>query len=303
MGSIGAPRVSVNMPVYDAETYLDAAIRSIRDQTFSDFELIAIDDGSKDGSLAILERHERMDPRIRVITRENRGISRTRNEALFESQGEYVAVMDADDISLPQRFEEQVAFLDANPECIAVGTRVLLIDSSGAPIREMSEETDHDRIDQAHLSGHGGAITNPSAMMRRAPLIAIGGYRQELEAAEDVDVFLRLAEIGRVANLPTLLHQYRQHLSSFCYTHRKHAARDLRCVLRDAYERRNLTIPEKLGRSSVDLHVCAHYRRWAWWALNAGHHGTARKYAWFALRRCPWSLESWRAFYCTVRGY
>lgn len=298
------PIVSVHMPVFNAQRYLAEAVESVLGQTFPHFEFIIIDDGSTDGSGAILEHYAARDSRIRLTRRENRGITRTRNEALQQARGEFFAVMDADDISLPQRFARQVAYFTEHPECVALGTRVLLIDADGAPMREMSELTAHADIDREHLAGAGGAITHPSAMMRRAALVEIGGYRDAFQTAEDLDVFLRLAERGEMANLPDVLLHYRQHVQSTCHTRRQRVVEDNRAVVAEARQRRRLA-PETNGHSTLpaDDSAAAHHRKWAWWALAAGHHGTARKHAWNALRLAPLSGASWRAWLCALRGH
>ncbi len=125
--------VSVIMPVYNGERYLEAAVESILNQTFSDFEFIITDDGSTDTSLALLRRYANRDPRIRLISRPNTGYVKALIEAVPLAKGKYIARMDADDISLPERFERQVRFLEQNPDYAVVGSKVLLIDSDGAP--------------------------------------------------------------------------------------------------------------------------------------------------------------------------
>ena len=114
--------------------------------------------------------------------------------------------MDCDDICFPQRFEKQIAYLDSHPDCVAVGSRILLIDTEGLPICEFIDELTHDEIDTKHLSGVGGCqICHPSATMRREAVVRAGKYREGYAPAEDLDLFLRLAEIGKLANLPDIL--------------------------------------------------------------------------------------------------
>ena len=105
------PIISVVMPVYNGEKYLDESIQSILNQTYKDFELIIINDGSADNSLEIIEKYKQLDKRIVVISRENKGLIKSLNEAIEQSKGSYIARMDADDISLPTRFEEQLKFM------------------------------------------------------------------------------------------------------------------------------------------------------------------------------------------------
>jgi len=204
---------------------------------------------------------------------------------------------------LPERFERQVAYFRAHDDCVALGSRVLLIDADGAPIREMSEVESHEEIDALHLSGRGGAITHPASMMRRQALVDIGGYREAFETAEDLDVFLRLAERGKVANLPEVLLDYRQHVSSACHTRQVRVQQDNRAVVAEAHSRRGLNTPNSPGNGAhVNQSPAEHHRKWAWWALEAGHVATARKHAWAAVRCSPFSSSGWRAVFCALRG-
>jgi glycosyltransferase involved in cell wall biosynthesis len=302
--SATVPRVSVHMPVYNSERYLDEAVGSIRAQTFEDWELIVIDDGSTDGSLAVLERHADADPRVRLANRENRGIGVTRNECLSLARGEFFAAMDSDDISHPERLERQVEYLDNHHDCVAVGTRVRLIDPDGSEIRDWSEFVTHEEIDRAHLAGHGGAMTHPASMFRRQALVDLGGYRSELDPAEDFDLFLRLGEVGKLHNLPEVHFSYRQHLQSA--GHARHACQRAGFwrAIQEAHERRGLPIPQlpAVGDEKIATPAEIH-RKWTWWALKGRHVGTARKHAWYAVRSAPASSENWRALYCALRGY
>src|ERR1700726_1508117 len=120
------PTISVLMPVYNAERYVAEAVESILSQTFADFEFIIIDDGSKDRSLAILEEYAARDPRIRLVSRPNTGIVKALNQGLALASGELVARMDADDIAMPERLAKQRDYLADHPECVMVGSRVLV---------------------------------------------------------------------------------------------------------------------------------------------------------------------------------
>jgi glycosyltransferase involved in cell wall biosynthesis len=297
------PAVSVVIPVYNGERYLASAMDSILAQSFGDFEIILVDDGSTDRTMEIVHLYRKKAAgRLRtVITRPNKGIVVSLNEGVDECRGEFIARMDADDISRPERFMLQVQYLSENPECVLVGSRVLLIDPEGAPIREWVSELTHDEIDSAHLNRQW-PVVHPSVMMRRQPLQQLGGYRQQYETLEDLDLFLRLAEVGRLANLPQVLLDYRQHFSSICHTRsgQQSAIRD--AILRETCQRRGLpplsAVAPPPERAQVDCH-----RLWGWWALNAGHVDTARKHARATLSRAPLSLESWRLAYCAVRGH
>ena len=164
------------MPVYNGERFLAEAMNSVRASIFSDFELLVLDDGSTDGSLAIAQQVAALDARIRCVALSHGGIASVRNAALREARGEYIANLDSDDVTFPDRFARQVRYLDAHPECVAVGSRVLVIDSAGAPKSIVIRTFTHDEIDRWPLNGLGGGIFNPTAMFRKAAAIAVGGY-------------------------------------------------------------------------------------------------------------------------------
>jgi glycosyltransferase involved in cell wall biosynthesis len=297
---MNTPAVSVLMPVYNAERYLALALDSILAQTFTDFELIIVDDGSTDRSPEILGEYEKNDRRIRVLARPNTGIVGALNDGLKLCRAELIARMDADDISRPNRFALQVQHLRDNPDCALVGSRVLLIDPEGSPIREWITQLTHEEIDRAHLD-RGWPVVHPTVMMRRALVEETGGYRKQYETLEDLDLFLRLAELGKLANLPDVLLDYRQHFSSICHTRSDHQSAIRHAILAETAQRRGTPSPDPVPPLPSKPRVECH-RLWAWWALNAGHLPTARKHALQTLYRLPLSLDSWRLTYCALRG-
>ena len=299
------PTVSVLLPVYNTRPYLCAAVKNILGQTFGDFELLALDDGSTDESLSILRKFETKDNRVHVWARENRGHVSTLNELIASARGRYLARMDSDDISRPERFEKQVTYLDSHPECVAVGSAFLLIDPEGMPICERSYETNHEEINSAHISGTSSLrICNPSIMMKRDAVLKVGAYREDYQFAEDMDLLLRLAETGKLANLPEVLIEYRHHLESMSYAKVNLQLYDARQAVRAAWRRRGQSIisevtePTSIVKSRADVH-----RKWAWWALGAGNRATARKHAIMAFATDPFSFENLRVLACATRGY
>jgi glycosyltransferase involved in cell wall biosynthesis len=205
----GAPQVSVALPVFNGGAFLVPALDSILGQTFADFELIAIDDGSTDNSPALLDAYAARDSRVRVIHQANAGVVASLNRGIELARGRYIARMDADDVAHPERFARQVNFLDVNPRVAAVGSAITLIDERGERIREVDyPETPKD---VATFLKRGCALAHPSVMMRRDAVAAMGGYRPAFQHAEDYDLWLRLAERHDLANLPERLLLYRQH--------------------------------------------------------------------------------------------
>jgi glycosyltransferase involved in cell wall biosynthesis len=301
------PQISVCMPVYNAKRYLAEAVESILAQTYRDFEFLIIDDGSTDQSLAILERYAAQDARIRLSSRPNAGYVVRLNEMVNAARGELIARMDADDIAMPERFARQLDFLNAHPEVVVVGCRTLAIDSDGDPIAEFCTIQNHEEIDRMHLEArHGGVMSHPAAMIRASAIRTIGGYRAEYWPVEDMDLWLRLAEVGRLVNLPVRLLKYRQHLESTCYT--KHSVQNERsqAAAIDAHRRRGLPLPsdwEPLKKNDHPTDSLVHLQKWAWWALGAGNLRTARKYAVRSLRSNPLSWHNWKLVACSLRGY
>jgi glycosyltransferase involved in cell wall biosynthesis len=297
------PLVSAIMPVFNNERYLDAAVQGILDQTFGDFEFIIVDDGSTDRSTAILREFARRDRRIKLLLRDHRGLVRSLNEAIEHARGRFIARMDADDISLPERFAVQVKHMEKHPDDVLVGSRVLLIDPDGAPICEFARETNHEEIEAA-LYDLRWPIVHPSIMLRRDILQEIGGYRRQYETLEDVDMYLRLGERGRLANVPQVLLHYRQHGNSICHLlwDRQNAIREK--IFQEACGRRGTAVLKASGafiaarRPPEGLS-----QRWAWLALKAGNVSTARKHALRTVRRQPVTLDSWRVLFCAMRGH
>lgn len=292
------------MPVHNSQRYVREAVESVLAQTFRDFELIALNDGGIDKSLSILREFESTDGRVRLISREHRGIVATRNELITLARGRYFAVLDSDDICRPQRLERQVAYLNENPNCVAVGARSLVIDSSGMPIMETKNELTHEEIDSCHLTLFESRICNSSVMMRGEAVLAVGKYREDYLVAEDLDLFLRLAEIGKLANLPDVLVEYRQHLNSACYTSPDRLRQFARQAVLEARTRRGIAgAPPSSDQNFIHQTPADVHRKWAWWALAAGNLKTARKHAITALATDPFNKESLRVAACALRGY
>jgi len=298
---VSMPAVSVLMPVYNASRYLPDAVTSILEQTFTDFEFVIVDDGSTDGSSAILDRFAARDSRIRILRRPNTGIVGALNDGLALCKADLIARMDADDIAMPQRLGLQVDYLREHPDCLLVGSRVLLIDPDGSPIREWIEELTHEQIDHGHLH-RGWPVVHPTVMMRREAVQRVGGYREQYKTLEDLDLFLRLAEVGRLANLPDVLLKYRQHFGSICHTHSDRQASIRDAIVEETCQRRQIPAPPRISPDPQRPRSECH-RLWGWWALNAGHVATARKHALKTLVRIPFSTDAWKLTYCALRGH
>lgn len=289
------PTVSVLMPAHNAERYLGEAVESILGQTFRDFEFLIVDDGSTDRSRAILERYAAQDPRIRLTSRPNTGYAAALNELLGLARGELVARMDADDVALPERLGRQVEYLRAHPDVICVGTAVQLIDEAGRFLRDRHPGLDHEAIQERALAGDC-ALNHPSVMMRRAALEAVGGYHVEFMPAEDLDLWLRLGEIGRLTNLPDVLMKYRQHEASFSEQHQRLQLERSGAAVLEACRRRGIP-PRNVSvtpwrpvdrRSRMETNV-----GYGWRGLERGDYPMALHYALRAIGQAPWRAGGW----------
>lgn len=205
--------VDILIPVYNAEDTLEESLRSVAAQTHSSFRVIVIDDGSTDRSGELLDQIARNDPRFLVVRQNNAGIVAALNRGLALVDKPYVARMDADDLCNPERLASQVAYLGANPDCIAVGCRVVHIDEHGETIRGLPQPGDPGAADPDWIAAREPYIVHPFLMVRTDALRGVGGYRP-MPHSEDSDLCWRLCEKGRLHNLPDVLGQYRFHIGS-----------------------------------------------------------------------------------------
>jgi glycosyltransferase involved in cell wall biosynthesis len=296
METLRMPTISVLMPVYNAAGYLSEAVESILGQTFADFEFLIVDDGSTDRSPAILERYAARDRRIRLTSRPNTGHTVALNELLGVAGGELLARMDADDIALPTRLARQVDYLRAHPDVVCVGTAVHFIDSAGRFLRARHPGMDHEEIQERALAGDC-PLNHPSVMMRRAAVEAVGGYRAEFQPAEDLDLWLRLGEVGRLTSLPEVLMKYRQHTGSFSERYQRLQRERSAVAVLEACRRRGIP-PRDVAlspwrpvdrRSRMQTYIGYGSR-----GLDRSDYRMAFHYSLQAIRQIPWRLGGWQ---------
>jgi len=294
------PEVSVLMPVYNAGRYLPEAVESILSQSFADFEFLIFDDGSTDGSYDILHRYSLRDGRIRLFAKPHCGYVTWLNEGIQIARGEYIARMDADDISLPQRLARQVEYMRQKGECAVVGCDLVQIDSDGDLLNEVLHDTDHKAIEKDLLNGGLGVISHPACIIRRSALLAVGGYRKEFETIEDFDLWFRLAEYGLLANLPEVLLKYRIHHSNVIFTHADQQRHLADRILAEARSRKGLEpLNHSIWNFSSPSRVGKH-QWWAWLAAGAGNYKTAFKHARISISEAPLSPQSWMTLCISV---
>jgi len=206
------PKVSVCMPAYNAGKYIGKALRSVLQQTFREFELIVIDDGSTDDTASVLQRYQQSDQRIRAYRNDRkRGLVFTRNRCLTLCAAPLVAVADADDISLPTRLEKQVAFLESYGDVGVLGADVVFVDEAEMPIETPTTFHVEDRHIRFYLM-FGPAMHNCASVYRRSLLRDVSGYSDGFDAgAEDYSLWGKLMPQTRYANLAEPLVLYRRH--------------------------------------------------------------------------------------------
>lgn len=301
--TVPAPRISVLLTVYNAEEYVADAVESILGQSYPDFELLIVDDGSTDGSLDRLRELAARDARIRLESRPNTGLVPALNELLEVARGEYLARMDADDVSREDRFERQLAFLDAHPEVVCLGTATDQIDERSRLIRRPPLATTDHAIQEELLSGHN-PLCHPTVMMRASVVRQVGGYDPASFPAEDLDLWLRMGEAGRLANLPERLVCYRIYDRSISSRQQSEQLEKKADAARRAWQRRGL--PEREldirpwrageGRESRVQFL----NTYGWGAFMLGERRTAAVYGLRLVATAPLRIDGWKLLACAL---
>ena len=219
------PHVTVLMPVFNRERFVDEAIQSVIGQDFDDFELLIVDDGSSDRTPEILWEWARRDPRIVVITLpENQGIPSALNQGLEHARAPYIARLDSDDLMMPRRLAAQATVLDNDPDVVLVSSAYEMMDSEGNYLDTWPGDEPHEVVTYLlnffNIVGGGGQV-----MFRRSEVLAEGGYAREYPSSEDYDLWVRLLRRGRILTLPLIGMKQRDHnaRSAVQYANIKHA--------------------------------------------------------------------------------
>jgi len=208
------------MSVYNAERFLQRAIESVLGQTLHDFELIVVDDGSTDKSEQVIRGFA--DPRIRSFSQPNKGVGAGLNRGIEEARSELIARMDADDVSMPDRLRREVQFMETSVDTVLLGSSFIVLDEYGARIDlhpGITEDEDIRRAMYVRNPFPGGGV-----MMRRGVLRDVGAYDPSLAASVDADLFFRISQRGRLANLPEILYCWR--FTTQGITHRRGAQQE-----------------------------------------------------------------------------
>jgi glycosyltransferase involved in cell wall biosynthesis len=295
-----APTVSVVMAVRNGARYLRQAVDSILAQSFSDLEFVIVDDGSTDNTAKILDSY--VDPRLlRLLNRQNLGVTRSLNRGICASSGRYLARQDADDWSLPGRLAQQVDYLESNPQVALVGSGSRWVDEEGRLLWDWQPEAEPVQIHQNLL--WSSPFVHGAFLLRRACLADVGGgYDESYPFAQDCDLLMRLEEPWDLANFPAILYVYRQHGGSIS-SHREvdqlsclHRAQQSAIRRRLSYGMARLS----LSRDPVPDWVRRAPRRWlarrfVWWSAAARQvsRQVAVRFLLLAFLLQPAELEIW----------
>ena len=207
--------ISVVIPAYNAAKFIEPAIESVLKQTFQEFEVILVDDGSTDNTLKILELYAEKDCRIRLIHCEHGGLSLALNRGIREAKYPWIARMDADDIALPERFAKQIKAVRSHPQVVAWGTYAYHINSQGKilGLAQTGPSTEAEFY-KLRNEGHLVQLIHPTVLLKKEVLLAVGGYKPEFEPVEELELFDRMAAYGPTLVLAEPLLLYRVHSNS-----------------------------------------------------------------------------------------
>ena len=264
-----SPQVSIVMPIYNGQNYLVDAVASLVEQTFADWELICVDDGSTDRSAEIVDWLASQEDRIRVLHQENTGIVGALNHGCTVAQAPLICRMDCDDIALPDRIAKQYEFLQRNPDVLVVGSSILEMDSDGEPLAISRLPLKHAGIEANLLSRRTGHF-HPTTMFRAEAFRDVGGYRRQYQWVEDHDLWLRMARVGKLANLSDCLLCYRQHAGSVCWQRSDQQRLLMNDLLQSAYKERGKKAPNEVFVDSTCQRSQAGSGKWARAAAKGG---------------------------------
>ncbi len=288
------------LPVWNGESFLSTAIESILRQTFSSLELIIIDDGSTDRTGAIAEEFAAADSRVRVLHQAHEGLSPSLNAGIAAAQGEYIARMDADDISVPERLQKQIAYLDAHPACVAVGAWIEVIDEKGRHIGRKTFVTTHEEISSSLLGGIS-PMAHPTMVARETVLRAAGGYDAKRYPSEDLDLWFRLSERGELANLGEVLLRHRRHRAAIGVAERAKMKAMALIISNEARARRGLRLRQDSSILAGKNADALYHFECARTALIAGPRLTALRHAVATITAEPGHLYGYATlFACAV---
>ncbi|HBV61472.1 MAG TPA: hypothetical protein DEF45_00470 [Rhodopirellula sp.] len=290
--------VTVVIPAYNLDAYLQDAIESVLKQQYDGpLSIIVLDDGSTDQSLQVANRMAEKVTNLKVVTQANQGRAKTRNRMLELAETDLVAWLDGDDLAAPCWLADQIGYLHSHPECVAVGGQGYSMTASGNAIGPITHPLDSEEIDQRHLSGQANAFFQSCVLVRKSAVLKAGGYDERYPCAEDYSLWLRLAEIGKLANLPAYHLCYRVHATSANWTLNIDQRTQGHAIQQEALKRRGLPVDGKVMDEIPPVKKDDWNRRLFWIniALKSGNPVSALQMLGPALKKHPVSLVMWLA--------
>lgn len=290
--------VTVVIPAYNLDAYLQDAIESVLTQQYDGpFSIIVLDDGSTDRSLEVANKMAGKVSNLRVLTQPNQGRAKTRNRMLELADTDLVAWLDGDDLAAPCWLADQIGYLRDHPDCVAVGGQGYSMTAKGHAIGPIAHPLDGAEIDERHLSGEANAFFQSCVLVRKSAVLEAGGYDENYPCAEDYSLWLRLAEIGQLANLPVCHLCYRVHATSANWTLNIDQRTQGYAIHQEALLRRGLPPAGKVMDEIPRLEKDDWNRRLFWIniALKSGNPMSALQMLGPALKRHPKSLIMWLA--------
>jgi len=302
MSSRAIPRVSVVMSVYNGERYLRDAVDSILGQTFADFEFIIVNDGSNDRTEEILTSYR--EERVKLIVQQNQGLAKALNNAIRIAEGEFIARMDADDVSRSNRIERQVEFMQAHPECVCLGTNVTIMDEQGENLYTTDLPLNDSSIRVALM--HQNPFVHGSVMYRKQTFSKVGGYHEEIKHyIEDDLLWLDFASQGEFGVLAEPLYCYRINPGSINMLTRAEKRR-LRRIRVNYLKDSNLRVKDVEYINNLSTHRSSKIKKalYAYSLAKAHIHyrkdwTVGRKYLRETIKAYPFHLPALLNYFCT----
>ena len=283
--------VSVIVPVYNGEQYIRETLESVFAQTYQDYEIICVDDGSKDASLAILNECR---DRVNVVQQVNTGQAGARNTGAKRGIGKYLAFLDQDDRWYPEKLERQVAVLEANPEAVMVHCDMDWIDDAGYVTQRSVTSATHKSVQKGltmtQLVGWDPNIYPSTILIRRVAFDRVGGFDPELRCGEDIDLMLRLRQEGFFIFLEETGTQYRKHSTNFSGSG---SDAMFRCSEKFFQKLKGCYAKDKRGQVLLNRFLANVYSDWGKMKMRSGLRGEAQLLLLRSLRYYPWQFRTY----------
>jgi glycosyltransferase involved in cell wall biosynthesis len=283
--------VSVIIPVYNGEQYIRETLESVFAQTYQDYEIVCVDDGSEDASLAILNEYR---DRIKVVQHANTGQAGARNAGARTGIGKYIAFLDHDDRWYPQKLERQVAVLEATPEAVMVHCDMDWIDGTGhvtqRSVVSASRRSVHKGVTMPQLVGWDPCIYPSSMLIRRVAFDRIGGFDSELRYGDDIDLMLRLRQEGLFIFLEEAGTQYRKHSTNFSGSGTEAM---FRCAEKFFRKLKGRYVGDERRQALLNRFLAQVYSDWGKMKMRSGLRGEAQRLLLRSLQYYPWQFRTY----------